>query len=269
MSMLNLSNSTFLSTEEVKQKAPSIFAEKGIETLSRHYTHIPTSQVMEDMEKLGWGVIDAKQIRSKKSDGYQKHLVVFRNPNIVITSEDGDTVYPQILLTNSHDGRSSFVFRAGLFRLICENGLVVATQEFENVSIRHSGYNFEDLRKNIKEMVMGLPLTVESIKKMKAIELDENKAADFVTEALKIRFTKEQFEGYVFNINEILEPTRKEDSGKDLWSVFNVVQEKLLGGDFKYKAMNGKDRKARKVKNFHMDIDINQKLFALADTMVS
>jgi len=116
---------------------------------------------------------------------------------------------------------------------------------------------------------MQLPLTVDTIKKMKEVELDEEKTKEFVTEALKIRFTKEQFEGYVFDINEILEPTRKEDEGKDLWSVFNVVQEKLLSGDFQYQAMNGRDRKARKVKNFHMDIDINQKLFALADTMAS
>lgn len=267
--MLNLSNSGFLTQEQLRAQAPSIFADKGIESLSRHYTHIPTSRVMEDMAKLGWGVIDGKQIKSKKSDGFQKHLVVFRNENIVITSEDGDTVYPQILLTNSHDGRSSFVFRAGLFRLVCENGLVVATQEFENVNIRHTGYSFDELRIKIKEMVMQLPLTVESIKKMKAVELDEVKTKEFVTEALKIRFTKEQFEGYVFDINKILEPTRKEDEGKDLWSVFNVVQEKLLSGDFQYQAMNGRDRKARKVKNFHMDIDINQKLFALADTMAS
>ncbi len=208
--MLNLSNSGFLSQEQLRAQAPSIFAEKGIETLSRHYTHIPTSRVIEDMAKLGWGVIDGKQIKSKKSDGFQKHLVVFRNENIVITSEDGDTVYPQILLTNSHDGRSSFVFRAGLFRLVCENGLVVATQEFQNVNIRHTGYSFDELRTQIKEMVMQLPLTVESIKKMKSVELDEVKTKEFVTEALKIRFTKEQFEGYVFDINEILEPTRKE-----------------------------------------------------------
>lgn len=267
--MLDIKKTEFISNEQLRKQAPSIFAENGIGTLSKHYNHLPTSQVIDDMAKLGWGVVDGKQIKSKKSDGFQKHLVVFRNDNIVITSDDGDTVYPQILLTNSHDGRSSFVFRAGLFRLVCENGLVVATQEFENVSIRHTGYTFDELRTRIKEMVMALPLTVESIKKMKSVELDEEKTKEFVTEALKIRFTKEQFEGYVFDINEILEPTRKEDEGKDLWSVFNVVQEKLLSGDFQYEAMNGKNRKARKVKNFHMDIDINQKLFALADTMAS
>ena len=58
------------------------------------------------MEKLGWGVVDAKEVKARKADtmGFQKHLVVFRNNEIQITSEDGDNVFPQILLTNSHDG---------------------------------------------------------------------------------------------------------------------------------------------------------------------
>ena len=62
--------------------------------------------------------------------GFQKHLVVFRNNDIIIEGKDNDTVYPQVLLTNSHDGKNAFTFTAGLFRLVCENGLVISTQEF-------------------------------------------------------------------------------------------------------------------------------------------
>ena len=49
------------------------------------------------------------------------------------------TVFPQILLTNSHDGKNSFQFQAGLYRLICSNGLVIADTQFEAVKIRHMG----------------------------------------------------------------------------------------------------------------------------------
>ena len=38
---------------------------------------------------------------------------------LLLMVADGDTVYPQILLTNSHDGKNAFTFTAGLFRLIC------------------------------------------------------------------------------------------------------------------------------------------------------
>jgi hypothetical protein len=84
-----------------------------------------------------------KKLKLEKQVGYQKHLVVFRNNDVVINGKDGDTVYPQILLTNSHDGKNSFSFQAGLFRMICENGLVIATKQFEAMKIRHMGYDFE------------------------------------------------------------------------------------------------------------------------------
>ena len=65
------------------------------------------------------------------------------------------------------------------------------------------------------------------------------------------------------NLKELLNPTRMEDMGDDVWSVFNVVQEKIIEGDFEY-TMGTKVRKARKVKNFKQDQKINKELFELA-----
>ena len=53
------------------------------------------------------------------------------------------------------------------------------------------------------------------------------------------------------------------DKGNDLWSVFNVVQEKIIDGDFEYVAA-GKVRKARQIKNFKQDQKINKELFDVA-----
>jgi hypothetical protein len=39
--------------------------------------------------------------------------------------------------------------------------------------MRHMGYTFEDLQEKIKEMVEKLPLTVESMNKMKAQEMEQ------------------------------------------------------------------------------------------------
>ena len=120
------------------------------------------------MELLGWGVVDAKEvdIRAEAKKGFQKHLVVFRNPDMKI-ERDGDTVFPQILMTNSHNGTSSFQFETGIYRMICENGLVIATEQFEKIKIRHMGYDYETLKDTIKQIVSNLDLTVESMNKMK------------------------------------------------------------------------------------------------------
>ena len=261
--MLNLNTEDFLNPDEIKQRANSIFTTTASPTVSDKFTHIPTYKVIEDMEQLGWGVVDAKQVKARKGQGYQKHLVVFRNPDVVINGADGDTVFPQILLTNSNDGKNAFTFTAGLFRMVCENGLVISTQEFENVRIRHMGYTFEELQEQIRVMVEQLPLTVESMNKMKQIQLNKEQAKALAKKALTTRFTEEQVKAVKVDLDALLEPTRDEDKGTDLWSVFNVIQEKILSGDFNY-ISGAKQRKARKVKNFKQDMEINQKLFAMA-----
>ena len=263
--MINLTKTDFMTKEQMREAAPAVFTMQPSKEVSKHYTHIPTSKVIDDMELLGWKVADVKEVKARKAStrGVQKHMVVFRNPDVVINGDDGDKVFPQILLTNSHDGKNAFTFTAGLFRMICENGLVISTTQFEDVKMRHMGYTFEDLQVNIREMVERLPLTVESMNKMKEVEMGEKAALDFAKKALECRFDKKQVARINVDLKELLNPTRKEDMGNDVWSVFNVVQEKIISGDFEYAAA-GKIRKAREIKNFKQDQKINKDLFDLA-----
>ena len=69
------------------------------------------------------------------------------------------------------------------------------------------------------------------------------------------------------DINELLKVDRIEDSGNSLWEVFNRVQEKLINGDCSY-TMGTKVRKARAIKNFSMDLKINEALWTLAEEYV-
>ena len=265
--MLNINSTKVLSKGEIKAIAPSVFTTTQADHLSAQYTHIPTSRVIDDMALLGWEVVDAKEVKARKLIGFQKHLLVFRNEDVVINGEDGDVVFPQILVTNSHDGKNSFQFQAGLFRMICENGLVVSTETFNNLKIRHMNYTFEELQENIRAMVEQLPLTVESMNKMKNTQLNEEQALEFAKEALTTRFTPEQVESFDFNLQELLSPTRPEDKGNDLFSIFNTIQEKILDGDFNY-MIGTKIRKARKIKNFKLDLEINQKLYSIASNLI-
>ena len=261
--MLNIESNTFLNETEIREKAKSIFTAEGAPGTSEKYAHISTFQIIQDMEKLGWGVVDAKQVRARKGDGYQKHLVVFRNNDIVINGEDGDHAYPQILLTNSHDGKNAFTFTAGLFRMVCENGLVICSKEFENLKIRHYGYDFEELKAVISKIVEKLPLTVESMNSFKKKKLRKAQIFEFAKKAAAIRFGADQLENITINYSALVTPTRPEDKGDDLWSVFNVIQEKLVHGMFEY-ISGTKLRKARKIKNFKQDLDLNAKLYELA-----
>ena len=288
--MLDLKSNKYLSKSELKEIAPSIFSTEPSPEVSSKYSHIPTDKLIDDMELLGWKPIDAKEVnaRTKGTRGFQKHLVVFRNDDIVInqmpnnivessTSPTGyrrtdgtfakknpiDTVFPQILLTNSHDGKNAFTFTAGLFRMICENGLVVSTNEFEKVAIRHMGYDFEELQKQVTEMVEKLPLTVESMNKMIETKMDQNSIVKFAKDMLAVRFPEEELKRITIDMDEFITPVRPEDKGDDLWSVFNTIQEKIIEGDFEY-TVGTKHRKARQIKNFKQDMDLNSKMFDVA-----
>lgn len=89
-------NMEFLTQEQMRKNCPSAFTEKPSAEVSQHYTHIPTFRVVEDMEKLGWNVVSAQEVnaRKKSTKGTQKHMITFRNTDIVVNGDDGDTVYP-------------------------------------------------------------------------------------------------------------------------------------------------------------------------------
>ena len=267
--MLNYESQEFKSLNELREIAPSIFTKKGSDNTSSKYSHIPTDTVIKDLELLGWNVVDAKEVKARKQVGYQKHLVVFRNNDVVINGKDGDTVYPQILLTNSHDGKNSFSFQAGLFRMICENGLVIATKQFENYKIRHMGYDFETLQGVIKDMISNLDLTVESMNKMKETELTEEQTLDFAKQLLETRVAGSKNKFGDEAIADILKPQRKEDKGNGLWEVFNRVQENIVEGNFQYLTPGGKLRQARPIKNFRQDMNINAKMYEQALTFAA
>jgi hypothetical protein len=248
--------------KEIKGLCQVAYQTKGSDAVSEKYTFIPTSNIIDDMDKLGWKVGEATSVRSRKNVGYQKHLIKFFNPSIEINGDDG-LLYPQILLTNSHDGKSSFKFEAGIFRVICSNGLVIKSHDFGSFNIRHMGYSFNELKTNIKEFVNGLPTIVARMNLFITKVMSENEMKAFAQQAIDARFGGSQVSG--IELEELLAIERKEDDGNTLWKVFNRVQEKLVKGSFTYVNADGKLRKARSIKNFQQDMNLNGQLWEIAE----
>jgi hypothetical protein len=133
------------------------------------------------------------------------------------------------------------------------------------MKIRHMGYDLSELSTVISEIVEKLPLTVECMNKLKAKQLSEEEKVKFAKEALATRLSENQLKRYsVDDILEVLAPTRVEDKGDDMWSVYNTIQEKIVHGMFEVYGVRGKTRKARKIKNFRQDTKVNQDLYELA-----
>ena len=257
-----------LSNDQIQAIAPAVMSTEHKAGLSDHYTQIPTIQVVEDMRKLGWEPVQAIGVKARKggNSAIKKHLVKFRNEGVYMADADGNVdSYIEVLLTNSHDGSSTFRFEAGIFRVVCSNGLVVKDNDLGTLKIRHQGYDFETLRSLINTMVEKLPDVVGRINTFSDTLLEEINIDDFALKAAQLRFGDEMIN---YNIQSLLEVTRNEDQGNNIWCVLNRLQEKLVNGGFNYQNEKGKTRKARAIKNFTQNIEFNSKLWELAESYV-
>ena len=262
-----------LEDNEIKYLAPVAFKSEMTTQevanlgLSDHYSFVPTMNVVRDLQTMGWDCVDAKQVKARKksTNGYQKHMLTFEHPKYKV---EGVEEYPQLLLTNSHDGGNAFQLSAGIFRLVCSNGLVIKTEDYGTQRLIHKGYSFEAVQEMVEGFIATIDETMTRITAMKRTQLDKDQMTEFAKQAALLRFTSKSYNedniDKVVYIDELLEATRDEDNGNAVWEVFNRVQERLVGGNYHYKGTKDKPRKARPIKNFKQNFEVNKKLSELA-----
>lgn len=278
--MLNFTNNAlateFLTEEQIRKTCPYAFMTNPSNPgVSDRYVQATTMDVVHDMAKLGWYPVVAKQCRNKKgSKGIRSfHMLAFQNPTVKVLNNSNNEVeaYPRIILTNSHDGFSSFKFMVGLFRLVCSNGLIVCDEQFANMSIRHINYNFEELRKMVIASLENLPNQIEVLNDMRKTVLTDEEKANLAVSAIKLRKgynEEDKVEISKETIDDVLTPIRKEDEGNTLWNVFNVIQEKIIKGNFYYSEKQKKARKMRMITSVVKDLQINKDLFNIANSYI-
>ena len=245
--------------------------------LSKHYSFVPTMRVVNDLRTLGYEVTDAVQVKARKksTNGYQKHMITLEHPKYKV---EGSEEYPQILLTNSHDGGNAFSLSAGIFRLVCSNGLVIKTEDYGTARLVHKGYSFEAVQELVKQFEETMGEVLTKITAMKKVELTKAQQIEFAKKAALLRFTAKSYNedniADVVDIDDLLNVERKEDAGNGLYEVFNRVQESIVQGKYLYAASgkvkdaDTKTRKARPIKNFKQSISVNKKLSELAFELV-
>lgn len=269
-----LDNFNPLNDEQIRESAPSVFSEQPQNELSDRYAFVPTYNVVNFMRDNGWFPVEAKEVKTRKAEnkGFQRHMVRFRHPEISFNNISGDKNLIDILLTNSHDGKSSFTFQVGVFRLVCSNGLVVQTEDFGTERVRHFTTNEGEDEFNtaftrvLTTLVAQVPQTVSIIQKMQNTFVNEDQVREFALKAATVRFQdklekmdKEQL------VEQLIQANREEDASNSLWAVFNTLQEKLIKGGYSY--LGGKKKKARKARslnNIMQSNKVNTELFSMA-----
>ena len=222
-----------LSNDQIKQLAPSAFAVGAHESRSDRYAYIPTSEVIDGLRSNGFVPMFAKQGNSRvpgKAD-FTKHLIRFRHAGQAAGLRKMGDTFPEVILVNSHDGTSAYKVMAGLFRLVCLNGMVVSDREFANVSIPHKG--------DVTSLVIEGSYTVlnESRKALEAadawagVTLSRPEQMAMAEAAHTVRFGDGEGETETpIKPEQLLRVRRHADTGNDLWRVANTIQENVIRG---------------------------------------
>lgn len=257
-----------LTIDQIKENAPQAFAATPKPGVSSKYSFLPTSRIIEDMDRLGWKVNQAKSNRSRSSAAaeFGNHIVKFFHPDVYMKDQNGDIeAYVNIVVMNNHMGTGSFKFEMGIFRLVCENGLIIKDKDFGGFNMRHSGYSFEQLQETLNTAMTRLPEVVGKINDYNQIMMSKEAQKAFAQQAFALRSYQDR-QLTEIELEEFLAPRRKQDEGDSLWVVLNRIQESVLKGGYSITNKKDKIRRAKSIKNIQQDIKLNQQVWELAGT---
>lgn len=249
-----------LSDDQIRAIAPSIFAETPHESRSERYSYIPTASVLAELRREGFSPFMVCQTRVRQEDRreYTKHMIRLRHASQINGAEANE-----IILLNSHDGTSSYQMLAGMFRFVCENGLVYG-ETFNDVRVHHKGNVSEQVIEGAYEVLRGFEHVQNTREAMRAITLDDGEAEVFARSALMLKYDSQD---KVLPVTEgqVLMPRRFDDRRSDLWSTFNRVQENLIKGGLSGRTTNGRHQRTRPVQGIDQSVRLNRALWLLAD----
>ena len=181
-------NQTPLTLDEIAQRAPSALATRPFDAMSAKYGFVPTISVIQTMIAAGFKLFSPTQSRTRivgKGD-FTKHLLRFRRADVgplVI----GDVI-PEVVLINSHDGTSAYKLIAGLYRLLCSNGMMVSDAEIDAINITHKGNIVQDVLDGSHRLIADTQKSLGTVQNWTRLQLTDGEQHAFAESAHTLRF---------------------------------------------------------------------------------
>jgi hypothetical protein len=224
-----------LTLQEAIAKVPAIGATEASERVSDSYQFVSTRNILERVMDDGWLITNAMaQNRSLYS---QHRVTLVHQSNLDIAQTDTLEYIPRIELFNSHNRTKRLMFAIGLFRFLCENGLIVASGPAETIRTKHrfSDERLSDIMELVAEISGKFPSINQKVNDFKTREMTEQEQFSFAEYAIKGRFSyrpamPKRFRDTDRTVEKLLGSRREEDNGNSTWQVFNRVQENLITG---------------------------------------
>ncbi|HAG7624700.1 DUF932 domain-containing protein [Escherichia coli] len=249
-----------LTHDEMMNHVPSVFSAEKHESRSERYTCIPTITLLESLQREGFQPFFACQarVRDPGKREHTKHMLRLRREGQITGMQ-----VPEIILLNSHDGSSSYQMLPGLFRAVCQNGLICG-ESFGEVRVPHKGNVVEKVIEGAYEVLSVFDRVEEKRDAMQSLQLPPPAQQAFAKAALTYRFGEEH---QPVTEEQILAPRRWQDDSSDLWTVFNRLQENLIKGGLSGRSAQGKRSHTRAVKGIDGDLKLNRALWVMAEEL--
>lgn len=259
-----------LTDEQIRNVAPSVFADAAHSSRSARYSTIPTSEVLSSLRREGFQPFAVTQggSRDEAKRGFTKHMLRLRHES-TMAAQVGDS-FQEIVLVNSHDGTSSYQLMAGMFRLVCSNGMVVgAGNGFDEVRIKHTGNVIPAVIDGCIEILGRLPEVSSQVETFNRLQLTDGEQNAFAAAALAVRYEDNEAP---FEAGKLLTVKRREDAAPSLWNTLNTVQENVIRGGVGYvlrdeQGRRKQFRRTREVAGIDQNVKLNRGLWVLAQEM--
>lgn len=246
-----------LTNSEIAARCPQVFQTDYSSARTQKYGQLTTANVIDALRSEGYEVTNAfSQCKPNKQTPFSKHCVRLSHRDFLDTLSPSDE-RPEIVIVNSHDGTSSFRIMAGIFRLVCSNGLIVADNMTGNERVCHwKGHTLEDVINCSLLVAEQAKASYDTIEKMKATNLSEKQQKEYAEKAAHIRLAYNKSSKPQFAEN-LLIPRRHEDNlTPSVWNTYNVVQENCIKGG----QLVG-SRILRPLSNIGQNVEVNRKLW--------
>ena len=250
-----------LTRDELAHYVPSVFSEEKHESRSERYTYIPTITLLDNLQREGFQPFFACQtrVRDLNKRDHTKHMLRLRREGQITGKQ-----VPEIILLNSHDGSSSYQMLPGLFRFVCQNGLVCG-ETFGEVRVPHKGNVVEKVIEGAYEVLGIFDRVEEKRDAMQSALLPPPAQQAMARAALHYRFGEDH---QPVTTDQILTPRRYEDRSDDLWTVYQRVQENLMKGGLAGRTAQGRSNRTRAVNGIDGDVKLNRALWVMAENML-
>lgn len=253
------------SVGQLKNAVPAVFSTEPHCTMLNQYEFVPTERILEAFLDHGYAVSRASQVeaRSHSRRLTGKHILCFRKADQFDTLTP-DHYIPEIVFTGSHDGSSAMHFFAGLFRIVCSNGMMVG-EKWGTYRILHKRGAEVSALAAAGMLMEQMPIVAKKVAEMKQRSLKPAEEQKFALEAQKLRYPEHQ----PFAHSLLLQVRRADDAGNNLWQVMNRIQENLLKGGITYSGPKGRVTVTKGIERITKDVDINRGIWDLAEEFLA